>query len=41
MATIFDHNGHHQASSQKLKSAGTYKSSAKSSIYMETHLQPC
>jgi len=32
MATSFDHNGHHQAISQELKTAGTY--SAKSSVYV-------
>ena len=36
MATIFGHNSHHQAISQKLKKAGTY--SAKSSVYMGSRL---
>jgi hypothetical protein len=36
MATSFAHKGHHQATSQKLKKAGTY--SAKSSVDMGSHL---
>jgi hypothetical protein len=36
MDTSFDHNGDHQAISQKLKEAGTY--SEKPSIYMGFHL---
>jgi len=36
MATSFDHKGHYQTTSQKLRKAGTY--SAKSSVYIGSHL---
>ena len=36
MATSFGHNGHHQATSQKLKKASTC--SAKSPVYMGSQL---